>query len=118
MITNFIQTLHNFLLPLDFFCHLVIFIGGFYIAIHSRVIPRWLVTCIWYMGAASLLTSTSIILQWVYGEEFPLSYMNIGVLSEVILNINLAIAFTLLFTNTVAADIKGSKKRNNSTGAP
>ena len=111
MITNFFQVVYPILIPLDFLCHVIIFIGGFYIAIHSRFIPRWLVTCIWYIGLSSFLNAVAILLQWVYGESFPMSYSNVGAITAVMLNINLAAAVGLMFTNTVREDIRGSRNR-------
>jgi hypothetical protein len=111
MITNFFQLIQPLLIPLDFLCHIIIFIGGFYIAMHSRCIPRWLVTCIWYIGLSSFLNAVTILLQWTYGDAFPMSYSNVGIVTEIMLNVNLAVTVVLMFANTVREDIMGSKNR-------
>lgn len=111
--TNFFIALQEMSLSLNFVCHVIIFLGGFYVAIHSRLLPKWLVTCIWYIGISSWLAATSILLGWMIGEDFPLSYSKIGLFTELLLNINLAITVLILFSQTLINDISGAKRRRD-----
>lgn len=101
-------------LMVNFLCHCTIFFGGGYIALHCRVLPLWLVTPMWYMGLSSLIAAGSILMQWVFGPSFPLSYASIGVFGEIALNISLSIAVALMFLKTIRSDIEGSKNRRTS----
>jgi hypothetical protein len=98
-------------LPLNLLSYVIIFIGSFYIALHCRNLPNWLVTPMWYTGISAFLTGLSIILQWILGEDFPLSYYNTGLMCELMLHISLGITIGLLFFNTVRKDIDGAKRR-------
>ncbi len=112
MADQFIIFLTNINVPLTFICNFMIFLGGFYVAIHSRIMPTWTVTCIWYLGLSGLLTSITILLDWVMGSDFPLSYTQIGIVPDMIQYIILSFSVWLLFANTVWSDIKGRRDRN------
>ena len=111
MIVAVLELLRNFVLPLNFFCHIMIFMGGYYVALHSRALPNWLVTCIWYIGLASLLSSITITIEWIYGPTFALAYNQIGIICETLLNITLAITVSMLFVRTILKDFQGIKRR-------
>lgn len=99
-------------LVINFLCHCTIFFGGGYIALHCRTLPLWLVTPMWYMGLSSLIAAGAIVVQWVFGPSFPLSYASVGIFGEIALNISLAVAVALMFMKTIKSDIDGSKLRN------
>ena len=111
LMSTLINPMQYVAISINFISHLVIFLGGAYIALHSRQIPIWLRTPLWYVGASSLLTAITILFQWVLGDEFPLSYSNIGLFCEIMLNVNLSIAVALMFFSTISKDIKGYKSR-------
>jgi len=94
---NFVQPIAIYI---NFICHIVTFCGGFYIAMYSRTLPRWLVTSLWYIGLSAFLTAITIASQWMFGEDFPMAYIKMNFFTEVILNINLAITVILLLYNT------------------
>lgn len=98
-------------LPINFICHLTVFIGGLYIAIHSRNIPTWLSTCLWYIGCSSFFILITIILGWIYGPHFPLSYDNLGFFGEILFNFWIAGTTLLFFLYTLRIDIIHSKYR-------
>lgn len=111
MILDTIQMIEGHMLPLNFLCHVLIFIGGFYVALHSRVLPTWGVTCLWYIGLCSFLNCITIFAQLAYGAGFFLSYANIGSITETILNISVAATVLIYFSNTISRDFQGMKKR-------
>lgn len=111
MVEQFVSSLDPFALIVNFLCHITIFFGGLYIAIHSRKIPTWLRTCLWYIGCSSFLIAITIILGWTVTPEFELSYHRIGTICETLFHILIASTTALFFIETVAADIKNSTKR-------
>lgn len=113
MILAALDILQNFVLPLNFLCHIIIFLGGYYVALHSRLLPKSIATCVWYIGLASLLASMAILMEWIHGPEFELSYKQIGTACETLLNICLATTAGVLFLKTVVNDVQGKKRRNN-----
>lgn len=98
-------------LPINFICHCIMFIGGLYIAIHSRIIPKWLSTCLWYIGCSSFLIAITIVLGWIYGPQFQLSYDSLGFFGEILFNFWVAITTALFFFKTVLIDISHAKHR-------
>lgn len=108
-----IHAIDDTLLFLNFICHMVIFIGSFYIALHNRNLPKWHVTPLWYVGLSSFACAITILCQWGMGPNFPLSYHNIGTLTEVFSNISLSAIAVIFLTLTVRKDIKGSYNRNS-----
>jgi len=109
--TDIVMLLTSLSLPINFICHLTVFIGGLYIAVHSRVIPTWLSTCLWYIACSSFLIMISMILGWIYGPQFPLSYQNLGFFGEILFNFWIAGTTLLFFLHTLRIDIIHSKHR-------
>lgn len=96
---------------INFIAHILIFLGTFYVALHNRKLPPWHITPLWYVGLFSIFTAITIVVQWALGPEHPLSYFNIGRLSETLFNCAVAtIAMVMLF-GTAIRDYKESKKR-------
>jgi hypothetical protein len=111
MILELLQLIKDNILPLNFICHLLIFAGGLYVAVHSRLLPNWMLTSLWYIGLGSCINGIAIIFQWTCGPDFMLSYNNIGTATETILNICLAATVFSCFSNTLLKDFKGMKQR-------
>lgn len=103
--------LQEIALPINLVCLLVIFIGGLYVAIHSRIIPMWVRTPLWYLGATSFIVSLSIVFEWTLGSEFVFSYSKFGSVGEIIINMILAIFALLMLFHTVFKDVCEMKKR-------
>jgi hypothetical protein len=113
MITSIIQFLndYNLQLPLNLIAHSIIFTATFYVAMHNRNLKQWHITPLWYLGLASLFTAITILLQYMIGPEFPLSYWNLSLFSETLSNIALAGIAGVMFIGTVRSDLKGRRKR-------
>lgn len=109
-LANFVNIIS---LPLSFIIHIIIFIGGLYVAIHSRLLPSWLSTCLWYVGLASLFVSVTIGIEYTIGPSFPMSYTNLGQLAELLDSAIIALTVFLLFAHTLYNDLKNKKKRHN-----
>lgn len=89
----------------------LIFLGGGYIALHSRVLPKWAVTCLWYIGLAALLNAITILIEWTIGPLHPFSHFQIGKVTETGVLLMMAIMVGFLFFNTVWQDYLGAKRR-------
>jgi hypothetical protein len=76
---------------LNFVCSSVIFIGGFYVALNPGKRPHWIVTLFWYACAASLFNALTLGAEWVYGQEYELSYYQIGDFTESLFKIFISI---------------------------
>lgn len=111
MIREVVNTLENFSLVLNFISGLTVFLGGGYVALHSRDIPKWAVTSLWYTGLLGLLVSLTISVEWIYGELHPLSHFQIGRSTETLLMLSLAVTVGIMFFNTVWKDYVGSRSR-------
>lgn len=111
MIANFIGYINDTILLINFLCHSTIFLGGFYVALHSRVLPTWAITGIWYIGVSSFLALLPIVFEWLNGPGFEFSYTMLGRVTDTFLHINVAIMVILLFLNTIYKDFKGMKHR-------
>lgn len=111
MILETIDIVRNNMMPLNFLCHVMIFLGGFYVALHSRFLPTWTITCLWYIGLCSLLNCMTIFAQLFYGADFFLSYDNVGMITETLLNISVASTVAIYFSDTVIKDFLGMKRR-------
>lgn len=105
------ETISTYVLSINFIAHTLIFIGTFYVALQSRRLPQWHVTPLWYAGLCSLFTAITIIIQWAIGPEFPISYRNIGMMGETLLNIAIAAIAVIMLTRTVYQDLAAAKKR-------
>jgi len=111
MISQFDYLLYPYFIVMNFICCITIFIGGLYIAIHSRKIPIWLRTCLWYAGCSDFFTATTILLGWIFGPQFELSYNNVGIIGEILFNFWIAFTTIVFFFKTIRSDIKYSKLR-------
>jgi hypothetical protein len=113
MITSIIQFLNDYSLqlPINLIAHSVTFMGIFYVAIHNRNLKQWHITPLWYLGLASLFTAVTILLQYMIGPEFPLSYWNLSLFAETLSNTMLAVIATVMFIGTVRSDLRERKKR-------
>lgn len=96
--------------------HIVIFSGGLYTAIHSRVIPNWAATCFWYVGLTSLFSLITILVELIVGSYHPLSYTNMKILAELLPILSISIAVTIFFSHTVYVDFKNRNKRKDTFG--
>ena len=67
---------------INFVAHITIFIGTMFVAVYSRNLPPWHVTPLWYAGLASCFTAITILIEWIFGPDFPLSYNVLGVFGE------------------------------------
>ena len=113
MILNIIEYVNDTILLINSICHVTIFLGGFYVALHSRVLPTWTVTGIWYIGVSSFLALLPIVFEWLNGPSFEFSYTMLGRVTDTFLHINVAIMVILLFLNTIYKDFKSVKNRKN-----
>jgi hypothetical protein len=111
MIREVVNMIENLSPILNFTSGLVVFLGGGYVALHSREIPKWVMTCLWYTGLLGLLVSLTITVEWVYGDLHPLSHFQIGRSIETLLLLSLAITVGIMFFNTVWKDYLGAKSR-------
>lgn len=117
MITQLLDFLAEIALSINFLCHILIFLGTFYVALHNRRIPRWHVTVLWYCGLSSAFTALTIVLEWVYGRTFPLSYFNVGIIGETFLHGFLAFMAMSVWVHTAWIDFKSMKKRHSAEEA-
>lgn len=113
MITEIVIFLNSVTVPVNFLCHLIIFVGTFYVAIHNRNIPQWHITPLWYLGLANLFVAITILVQWTVGPEHPLSYWNIGLVGESACDIILASIVLVMFAVTLRHDIINRKNRHH-----
>lgn len=98
---------------INFLCHVTIFLGGLYVAIHSRSIPNWLRTCLWYIGCSSFLIGTFIVCGWSLGNDFVFSYSNAGVIGETLFNVWISVTTLAFFFKTLVEDVKHSRRRSD-----
>lgn len=111
MITELMVFFNSVTLPINFVCHICVWIGSFYVALHNRNLPTWHVTPLWYLGLVNLFVAVTILVQWVIGPEHPLSYWNFGLFGETLSNIILASIVIVMFLVTILNDFKGRKQR-------
>jgi hypothetical protein len=103
----------SMLLFLNLLCHLSVFCGAFYVVLHNKSLPLWHVTPLWYVGLSCFANALSILMQYAFGTEFPLSYTNVGLMTETSLNVSLsAIALIVLFGTTKKTRLNRAKKRS------
>lgn len=95
----------------NFVSSFLIFLAGGYIALHSRIMPRWAVTCLWYLGMFGLLNAITFLVEWVYGQTHELSHFQIGLATEAFVNTAFAVTVCLLFFHTIWQDYLGAKRR-------
>lgn len=111
MITELTVILHGLTLPINFVCHLCIWLGSFYVALHNRNLPAWHITPLWYLGLTHLLIAITVIVQWTIGPEHPLSYWNFGVIGETLSDMALAAIVIVMWVVTLRHDFIGRNKR-------
>jgi hypothetical protein len=84
--------------------------GGLIIAVRPKYIaPHWLVTAIWYLATSALFTNITILIEWIYGPEFELSYTNIGVFGEAMINITMTAVVLGIFKELVRLRRRAAK---------
>ncbi len=83
--------LRNQVLLINIVSLIFIFVGCYKIACNKKI-KHDLKTPIWYAGIFALFTSLLIVIQWLLGAEFPLSYNKIGRFGEVAMNVCLALS--------------------------
>lgn len=96
---------------INFIAHFLIFIGSFYVALQNRKLPQWHITPLWYVGLFSLLVCITVVLEWGIGPDYPLSYAQIGKLSETAVDVCIALVATIMLIITIRRDIYYKKKR-------
>lgn len=111
MIAEIITSIDYYSNAINFLCYVIVFIGGFYVALHSRILPKWASTSIWYLGLSSFFVASTIVIEWIFGQHHPISHFMMGHFGEMIININLAVIVFFLFFHTVYADYKHKNQR-------
>lgn len=111
MLSDISLFLYNWRMPLDLLCYTIIFMGTFYVAVHNRKLPVWHLTPLWYVGLASLFISFTILLEYIFGTSFELSYTNVGHVGETLSHFSLAFLVGTMFVGTMYSDIKNKNKR-------
>lgn len=114
VVVNYIDAVSHQILFLTSF---LIFLGGGYIALHSRLMPKWAVTSLWYIGLAALLNMITILIEWMVGSTHPFSHFQIGIVAELCVFITLAVSVGMLFFHTVWQDYLGAKRRKQMEAA-
>jgi hypothetical protein len=107
---DFINFLTFFAQPVNFFAHLVIFLGAFYILLHNKHMPRWHVTPLWWAGCASLFTFFTIVMGLFFGDDFVFSYSRFGYVGEVAFNTCIASVALVFLVRTLKADLQRKKQ--------
>lgn len=111
MLTDIASFLYHWQIPINFVLYSIIFAGTFYVTIHNRKLPAWHITPLWYLGLASFFICITILLELIFGPEFPLSYTNIGIIGEMLTHVSLASITIIMFIMTVFSDLRGMKNR-------
>lgn len=101
MITSIMAFFNTWTLLINFICHLSIFVGILYTAVHNSELTRWVVTPLWYLALISGFVVITILIQWVVGPEHPLSYWTLGQLGEAFSHVILALISLVLLVKTV-----------------
>ncbi len=102
MISIINDIIHENLLYTNLLAHIVIFMGSLYVAVCNNYLPKWILTPLWYTGLCSLFVGISIIIQMIVGRDHPLSYSNLGVMGETLLNITIATIVITMFIKTIS----------------
>lgn len=102
---DFVNLLTFFAQPINFFAHLVIFLGAFYILLHNKHMPKWHVTPLWWAGCASLFTFLTIVMGLFFGDEFVFSYFRFGYVGEVAFNTCIASVALVFLVRTLKANL-------------
>jgi len=111
MISDLMSVFNHYQIVINFTSYFFIFLGTFYVALHNRRMPQWGITPLWYVGLFSFLTCFTIVCQWAIGPEHPLSYWNLGQLTQSLVYVSLAVLSLVSLVMTIKKDIYESKKR-------
>lgn len=111
MLKDVINTIEYFAPNLAMASNVMVFLGGGYVALHSRVMPKWAVTCLWYLGLASLLNFITYIVEFTVDQYHPLSHFQVGSVTETMVHMVLACTVGFLFFHTVWKDYLGARAR-------
>lgn len=87
------RDLHIFL---NFLNHTIFFSILSYIVFYKKLFCKTHSTIIWYTGLSSLFVSITILIQWIFGIDHPMSYDKIKILSDTIFFINLSLLFFII----------------------
>ena len=98
-------------LVLLFLSHFVIFFGTLYVAVHNRNLKPWHVTPLWYFGLVNLLISIAIMIEWVFGPEYVLSYWRLQNVYALLENLVLTYLVISMFIGTLLRDLKEKRMR-------
>jgi hypothetical protein len=101
---------YDFMNIINLISYTIVFIGCLYLVIHNTRLPRWHLTTLWYVSLSAIFTAITIVLEFLLGEEFPLSYTNIGIIGETSLSVTLAVTSLLMMLST-ARRIKWQKAK-------
>lgn len=97
---TFYNAFTTFLVPLNLVFHLSVFIGAFVLVLKNEKLPQWHIAPLWWSGMASGLCALSILIQFIFGWSFPLSYYNVGSVLETCLHGSLAILASTFLLST------------------
>lgn len=111
MINQLVGFFNSWNLVINFICHVTIFLSMFYIAVHNRELPNWVVTPLWWLAVISGFIASTILIQWIIGPEHPMSYWTLGTVAEVISHLILAIIGFILFLKTCYLDLCNKRFR-------
>lgn len=111
MLSEFIANVTAYSNIVNFICYVFVFLGGFYVAMHSRVLPKWATTSIWYLGLSAFFVAITIVVEWCFGQHHPFSHFMMGDFGEMIMNLNLFAIVFFLFLHTIYHDMKSKKDR-------
>lgn len=107
----FFFTLQGMATKINFVCLLIAFVSSLYVAIHSRIIPIWIRTPLWYVGVSCFLVAISIGCEWTLGPQFIFSYSRFGLIGETMINFFLAVAGLIMLLHTVRKDVSSINMR-------
>lgn len=93
--------------PISIITHCIIFLGTLYIAIYNRRLPTWHITPIWWIGLAQLFALLTIVLEYLFGMNFPLSNFNMGIFTHTLTNLTLAYLVLVMLIATLRLNSKG-----------
>lgn len=96
-----IDMLYDVLLLVYFLVYTFTFSCSLYIAIHNKNIPNWIITPLWYIGLSSAFTGITILLEWIYGDQFCMGYSKIGFIGELAFAASVGATLGILFANTL-----------------
>lgn len=103
---------------LNLLCHVTVFLSTFYVAMHNRFINPVILTMLWYVGLTSFFAGSTIVLEYVMGEEFAMSYSNLGIIAETLSNLAVAATLGIIFMLTVDEDFRAKTMRGSQQPKP